>query len=713
MKANNRFVRSTRERYQIYREQNGCCGICHEELDEDFEIDHIIPKAWGGASVWHNLQAVHPRCNQTKGGKMLHYAKLMRSDDKRSVLVLDAVTLVLTRYLSNHKTTAISAPPRLGKSSIIRLSALEIAHLTGMPAVMLAPFEDNVDQIRDTHKINEMCAAYGISHAPFSSTRCRSLPTHRWWKREKGNPTLITATAGLINHHKQSFIDGIQNMVQESGKRIPVMFDECHYFKLKQQWGKLPQSLIDVGGYIVLLTGTPVPGLHGFTDIWGEWDDLITHTVRREIEDGDEKWFMDKREGRTHSLEKIKADLTITWDTAWQIGALAKVSPVAVDVNVFENGVDLGPLSAMKEHDLNGRLKTIIESPALMTKMATMALQRLRVAGSGAQMLVVTGHDISSENHSNKHARAYQNIFERLVHDAGLNFRVEIATGVTNDGEPNAASAATIKRFRSGDIPILIVKGMGIVGLDVPACKVLLFGSTLRQGPLAAQTLSRPLTIWKNACAHIIMPQDCRMVELYNRVVADNGGTFSESELNLVETIEIEPPDPRQDCDTRDPRADLYGDQTGLTHKGDYENIITFFRSQYPMEDMTDKQIIDLYLAGALQLDPAKMETWQHKKESAKDTGITDLDEDLPTLKGQFGETAKEIVSQYIDYDRDDPKPWRDAIARLQNVAKEIAGVSVPVPKVDDAETLRRLIAALQPAERRIFGGQAQAQTAS
>src|SRR5262245_19106031 len=102
---------------------------------------------------------------------MLHYAKLVRPDDKRSVLVLDAVTLILTRYLGNHKTTAISAPPRLGKSSMIRLSALEIGRLTGMPAVMLAPFEDNVDQIRDKQKMSEMYAAYGISHASFSSTR--------------------------------------------------------------------------------------------------------------------------------------------------------------------------------------------------------------------------------------------------------------------------------------------------------------------------------------------------------------------------------------------------------------------------------------------------------------------------------------------------------------------------------------------------------------
>ena len=67
VKIEDRRLRSNRQRYQIYREQNGLCGECGEPLGDDFVIDHKIPKCRGGPTAYWNLQATHPLCNSKKG----------------------------------------------------------------------------------------------------------------------------------------------------------------------------------------------------------------------------------------------------------------------------------------------------------------------------------------------------------------------------------------------------------------------------------------------------------------------------------------------------------------------------------------------------------------------------------------------------------------------------------------------------------------------
>jgi 5-methylcytosine-specific restriction endonuclease McrA len=67
MKAADRFLRSNRQRYQIFRDQNGRCKICGEPMTDDFEIDHRKSKKRDGETSYQNLQATHPQCNRKKG----------------------------------------------------------------------------------------------------------------------------------------------------------------------------------------------------------------------------------------------------------------------------------------------------------------------------------------------------------------------------------------------------------------------------------------------------------------------------------------------------------------------------------------------------------------------------------------------------------------------------------------------------------------------
>lgn len=459
---------------------------------------------------------------------ILRFAKQL--PENKRVQIIIAIRRIIERFQNGETHTSINMPPRVGKSSIIRLAALELNAITKMPTIMTAPWTDNVDQILEAEKIETTYRNYGVDLAtPFLTHRVKHLPTNRWWMLTAGMPTLVSCTVGLINNqaNRQQFLDGIQDIYQRSnGKRVPVFVDECHLFKDVKAWGIFLREVVDCGGYIVLLTGTAVPGVPGFIEQFTEWEEVRNKTHRKTFVDGEVKHFLDTKEGETRYLESLTADFEMKWQEAWDIGALAKANAVWIDMNVIDenNKEPLGKLSELTTSELNGRLRKVMESQELMKLQIDRGLHRLMQLKSknntkNAQMIIVTGSDIDLEDRkeSNRHARACEKELKRAAEAIGHVLRIVIATGSIEK------AADIIKEFRKGYHDVLIVKFMGLVGLDVPSCKVGIFASPLRNGPLAIQALSRTLTNW--VCpATWILPKDRKMVDLYNRVITDQGG---------------------------------------------------------------------------------------------------------------------------------------------------------------------------------------------
>ena len=427
----------------------------------------------------------------------LKFAKQLPENKRKQIL--DAVEMIVERYVAGELLTSISMPPRFGKSDVIRLSALELNAMTEMPAIVTAPWADNADQIMETPAIDDMYSRFGITFGEFKSHRVRKVTTNEWWKHSTGIPTMLTCTIGLINNksNQQQFLDGILDMHQRLSARfrvhprVPVFIDECHLVKDIQAWGKFALRIVENGGYLILLTGTPVPGIPGFANEFGPWVDVIRKITRRQIINGEVKHILQTYEGPQREIREIKADCAVTWKEAWDLGALAKVNALWIDLDVVdeETNEPLGPLSDLPVGSLNGRLKSIMELPELMAKQVNAGLHRLfqlrsKEATKNTQMLVVTGADAfvdeeAREKDVNVHARQFKKLIEDEQQTFGKNLRVEIATGATEN------AAGIIKQFRKGQIEILIVKNMGLVGLDCKPCKVMIFGSRLRAGPLA------------------------------------------------------------------------------------------------------------------------------------------------------------------------------------------------------------------------------------
>jgi hypothetical protein len=54
---------------KLFRLQQGKCACCRLPLGDDYQLDHILPVALGGANVDRNIQLLRRRCNLKKSAK--------------------------------------------------------------------------------------------------------------------------------------------------------------------------------------------------------------------------------------------------------------------------------------------------------------------------------------------------------------------------------------------------------------------------------------------------------------------------------------------------------------------------------------------------------------------------------------------------------------------------------------------------------------------
>lgn len=57
-------------RYRVLKEANGRCALCGvTKIERPIDVDHIIPRSWGGKTEYSNLQALCSKCNRSKQDK--------------------------------------------------------------------------------------------------------------------------------------------------------------------------------------------------------------------------------------------------------------------------------------------------------------------------------------------------------------------------------------------------------------------------------------------------------------------------------------------------------------------------------------------------------------------------------------------------------------------------------------------------------------------
>jgi hypothetical protein len=651
----------------------------------------------------------------------LHFA----TKDAGRPHVIKATAKIVDRYIAGEPITSIDLPPRSGKTSVIHLSALELHELAAPWTLAIAPWAVLPDQTSDPEKVKQTLKRYcsGLPKKVFTVDRVKHV-TYRFYERETTDILfLFCATLPLVFQSEDKAILAIEDTLERFQKRPVIMIDEAHLTSSENDWGQFVEKAVKAGAYVVVLTGTsirrdgkPVPGFEvKFDDKWIERQ----HRLRSQQVDpttGEVRHFIDTYD--VQSREGIqKADEGITWQEAWEKGYLNKLNILWADAELETRGGYRGLLSEMPAEVANKHIRQIVEAEKVIREAVRLGVNRLhawRVDLELAQtkMLVTTGADLDRAKEDNYHARMVKReltdaIAFKFKKDAGANVRVEIATTTLEDDD--GAANKKIKAFRGdknaiaeiGEIDVLIVKSMGLVGLDVEELKVQICLSTLREGPMMLQERSRCLTVW-DTCAgrpsDMILPYDAANKSIVEKM--RKAGGVRETTSTKVASEEIEP--------TLPPEKSVTVTDTWLSHVSDHEGhgedfsddddiIVRVVRRTYPStRSLTDVIIVRLQRDGAFPACDQEIhdEVIDQAFGEADEPRVTRLEDETERLRGRFGEKSKQAVSQVYDYNTV-PEQWRKALRFLQEGAKRRAGVNVPVTTVDDPAVLQRLIDAI------------------
>src|SRR5712691_3359523 len=421
-------------------------------------------------------------------GITLKHVKLLPANGRPKVFY--DVENVVDSYSQGREGYSNSHPPRYGKTDIIRCSTLELCALGAPPSIAIVPWTILAEQIKSKTKVAVMYVRYGIPRTvPFLMHRIQSFKSSSWWRPEAG-AHLLSVTIELVLANEENFLLGIRDMVEHYGMRVPVHVDEAHLAKKDKPWGKLIRRVQDAGGYAVMYTGTPVIGVEYFeAKEYGDWYDTSLKMLQRRIEGGETKFYRQTWEGRARDIEGIQGLSHVSWEEAFNANppALAKATVAWVNADVYDEVSNelIGPLydvnsdgtigGGLTKDDLKGgRLRKVIEGEECVAQMAESGIRRLlvrRLTDGSMQELALTGYDVGGNSKErNRHASALRDAMRQVLVDFGYDsdhFKIGIATTVKENGEPDDEALRTVQDFIDGRIDILIVKMMGIVGVDV------------------------------------------------------------------------------------------------------------------------------------------------------------------------------------------------------------------------------------------------------
>lgn len=79
--ADHRHLQYIRQR--LIAERGMVCGLCGKPIESESEltVDHIIPRAMGGATVYKNCQLAHRKCNLAKGTTYIDNETVEKSNE--------------------------------------------------------------------------------------------------------------------------------------------------------------------------------------------------------------------------------------------------------------------------------------------------------------------------------------------------------------------------------------------------------------------------------------------------------------------------------------------------------------------------------------------------------------------------------------------------------------------------------------------------------
>jgi superfamily II DNA or RNA helicase len=610
-----------------------------------------------------------------------------------------AVEEIIDRHNSGQVTTSIVLPPRVGKSNVIRLAAMELMQTRrACAALALAPWDNLADQLVDESKVSDMLTRYKPTPMPYG------IDQYRGGRVSKLSPTfhevrntqhLWTATVQMVNMQLPIFRAWLERCMSYShyGSRPIVFIDEGHLLSGANRWGNIAAAVQEYGAHVVLLTGTPyradnetIPGFSIETVV--EAEDVSLSVV---VKNGDGAKERRRYEG-TVSRRKLIPDFEMTLKEAWALPALCKVEAHWIDPVLKIEGEEVA-LSNLNVTASTKHLRMAVQHEKTIRMAVERAVQDMRdrrAAGmKDAGIIFVTtsdldidGIEISKGGSSDWHARRVRDALRDIAPD----LHVLIAT----QAEENEKGARNLQKFSEHGIgDVLIVKNMGTVGMDCARIKTVVLLNTTRQLATWVQTILRGATMsGKISHFSLILTDDAKNRENWDFIVTGQGGEFSAYDLKMVGTEAV---DGEEDQDRKDKVVELLSAEVSRTEDSHVSTVVdddTLVRraiTKTPLlrERFSIPEIMDMIRSGAIVVDGAP-------EYDGASVGVVNTGKTCLSLRDSIEKLARDCASLVVNYDYD-RKGWVSEKTKLSREANDFAGVRGGIPSENDLTKLENV----------------------
>lgn len=444
-----RTLRSKHERNRLYIAADGKCQICGNSLDDDWQVDHIIPYSIVQKTEISNLQVVCKRCNLKKGNKMLR---------KHQVELINLINKLILKYKETGELPknpiVIEAFPGSGKSShpVIALKLLKDAGIIDklcwvVPRISLKnqgaeeflkpylkqDFPHSLE-IRETETVNDM------------------NPTH-------GSDGYVTTYQAILSA-KQNNVNSKNAHQYEFQQHDYVLFlDECQHIvkDRKDQKGysyfKAIQPLVESAKLVICASGTLYR--HEEEQIaFIQYDDVIENGI---------------------NYKEPKIDIRYTYDDARKDCAVIPLyfdSGIPSKIKYTRNGEEIEKNQFETNTDLSVALDT--EYADQLLDHGLKEWQEYKYSVNNRSKLIIIGND-------QKNCRHYY----KTLQERGINSCLAIS-----DEGKQAQKAIDLFR-KDTRHNILITCQMAYEGLDCKAATHLIVLTKIRSIPWLIQMFTR------------------------------------------------------------------------------------------------------------------------------------------------------------------------------------------------------------------------------
>jgi superfamily II DNA or RNA helicase len=451
----------------LWVESGGTCELCGVALDPDeFHADHEIPWKRKGPTTAHNGLALCPKCNLKKGINML------RKHQKEG----KSIARSMRDFQLGAKNVLADVHPGGGKSALPAVFGHEL----------LGSVADKICWIVPRLSLQQQAAL------SCQDKVLRSVIGHDFQIREATNDRdPCRGTAGFVTTYNAIGADSASTVADAfKNDRYLLVLDEPHHVEAGSIWHSKLQPLYDRAAARLFMTGTltrgdrkPVAFLpylkDGFVDLQHEDWNYISYTRTDALDEeaiipmnftfgnGDAVWY-DIRSGQQKRASLEGADD--------EDSRAALTSALSGDYAV---GMIDTALS-----DWHGYRRNVYRDALCLVVAPTQA-----------------------------HARDYAN------HISNQGVSCEIAT--SDEGEQ---AQERIKRFKRGQIPILVTVGMAYEGLDVKRITHLVGLTRFRSTPWLEQMFNRATRYnpaqgeWASQEAFVYVPADREMSSIVDSI---------------------------------------------------------------------------------------------------------------------------------------------------------------------------------------------------